>query len=120
MMNDIRKGSWESRVKMLEELAANIQPQHARNEQERDKLYSHVFRNTTDLLDKSIPNELRQRVWRVYTVIIDGQAETMGQIRYYLFNLLATYEARDDDIPYLVNFLMGKFINLFIFCLNLI
>lgn len=108
----IRSGSWENRCKYLEELiTTNYGKIPQFNQQEREKFLSFIFENTIDLLDKSLhPNECRYRVLRLYCKLLNGQAESIGMLRYHLFNrLLANDLTNDEDIPYMIDFLMGKF-----------
>ncbi|KPM09122.1 tuberin-like protein [Sarcoptes scabiei] len=109
----IRKGSGssinktENRLKILEELVSSSNHTSYRLPGQRDKFLSHVFYSTVDLLDSSNGTDVRHKVWRIYTKLIDGQAETIGQLRYYFFNILEQYDAKDEDIPLLIDFLIA-------------
>ncbi|XP_075678387.1 TSC complex subunit tuberin isoform X3 [Dermatophagoides pteronyssinus] len=111
----LRNGTWENRCKNLEELIQLNYGKYPKNQIEHEKYLSFIFENTIDLLlDKSssIPNECRHRIWRSYCKLLNGQAETIGMLRYYLFNTILNLDNNDDndddydDIPDIIDFLV--------------
>lgn len=98
-------GSIESRLRVFDDIVAN-----ARSYQIAENTFSFIFHSTTDLLsDRNLSAEFRHRVWRCYTQLVDGHAESLGQIRFYLFDLVHNYQPSDDELPVMIDFLEGWF-----------
>lgn len=97
-------GSLEGSLRIIDDLASAIRTQPL-NEQ----AYSKIIRDTAELLERSQPTEVRHKVWRLYTQLVQGRAENVGQLRYLLFDLIHKNDARPEDIPYRIDFLIGTF-----------
>lgn len=75
-----------------------------------ENLCSYVLLASQGLLDKTNPNDVRYRVWLLYTQMVKGRAESIGQQRYLLFDLIRKNDGRSEDIPYRIDLFNGKYI----------
>ncbi|KAI2800138.1 Tuberous sclerosis 2-like protein [Blomia tropicalis] len=95
-------GSLEAKLRNVDELI-NI----VRNQSINEQTSSRVFRDMVELLDKNQPNELRHKVWSLYTILVQGRAENLGELRYFLFELIEKHDGRFEDIPYRIDLLIA-------------
>lgn len=107
LMDELRirstTGSLESRLNTIDELTNTI-----RSHQITDQKFSYILDVTKELLDEAQPNEVRHRVWRLYTQLVRGKAESVGHLRYLLFDLILIHCGRSEDIPRRIDLLIGK------------
>ena len=102
IMHELRnKTSMEVRLKQIDDLAASV---HQLNE----PTFGYILNQTKEFLDQSQPNEIRHRVWRLYTHLVDGRADKAGQYRFLLFELIRTCD-RTEDIPLRIELLIGMY-----------
>lgn len=95
----------ENQLRIIEELDSLI-----RSKPVNENLCSYVLSSSKGMLDKTNPNEVRYRVWRLYTLLVQGRAESIGQQRYLLFDLIRKNDGRSEDIPYRIDLFNGKYI----------
>ena len=99
--------SLESRVKIVDELVAHVN-KTVRTQPLTEDVFCHIFRETSELLDSSQPYEIRKRIWKFYTQLIQRKSESLGQFRYSLFELVNKYECRTDELALKIDFLVGE------------
>lgn len=95
----------ENQLRIIEELDNLI-----RTRPVNESLCSHVLTSSKGMLDKANPNEVRFGAWRLYTQLVQGRAESIGQQRYLLFDLIRKNDGRSEDIPYRIDLFIGKHI----------
>ena len=108
--------SLDGRIKIVDEMIANVN-KTVRTQPLSETVFCHIFKETSELLDPSQPFEIRKRIWKFYTQLIQRKSEAVGQLRYSLFELVNKYDCKNDEMALKIDFLIGKFF-LFIFMIN--
>ena len=102
LRNQSTTGSLESWLQIIDYLSCTMHSQPF-NEQ----TFCKIIKNTSKFLDSNHPNKVRHKVWCLYTQLVKGQAENVGQYRLMLFDLIHRNDSHYEDIPLRIDFLIG-------------
>ena len=100
--------SLESRIKIVDDLVSNVN-KTVRQQPLTESVFCHIFKETCELLEPTHPYEIRKRIWKFYTQLIQRKSEALGQFRYSLFELINKYDCKIEELALKIDFLVGEY-----------